>query len=68
MSSKIEKLNDTNFHAWKQKIIHLLTLKDLEEYVTESPPESQSELSAWKKNVGKHGMRHRMEQSMKRIT
>ena len=48
MSSKIEKLNHTSFHAWRHKIIHLLTLKDLEEYVSGSPPESQAELAACK--------------------
>ena len=31
-STKIEKLNDSNFYAWKQKIILILALKDLDEF------------------------------------
>ena len=33
MSNKIDKLNVNNFHAWKQKIQHLLALKDLSEFI-----------------------------------
>ena len=47
-SAKIEKLNATNFHAWKQKIFHLLVLKDLEEYIEADPPVG-TDLAAWRK-------------------
>ena len=47
-SSKIEKLNASNFHAWKQKIFHLLVLKDLEEYIDADPPVG-ADLAAWRK-------------------
>ena len=32
-SAKIDKLNANNFHEWKQKIKHLLPLKDLDEFI-----------------------------------
>ena len=47
-SAKIEKLNASNFHAWKQKIFHLLVLKDLEEYIDADPP-TGANLAAWRK-------------------
>ena len=48
-SSKIEKLSETNFHAWKQKIKHLLALKDLSEFIEESSPDDDTESSTWKR-------------------
>lgn len=48
MSSKIEKLNSTNFYAWKQKIKHLLALKDLDEFIDDDPPSRTDEsFKAW---------------------
>ncbi len=40
MSSKIDKLNTTNFHAWKQKIKHLLALKDLVDFIIDDIPQT----------------------------
>ena len=34
-SVRIEKLTDSNFYVWKQKIQILLALKDVSEHVTE---------------------------------
>ena len=48
-SSKIEKLSETNFHAWKQKIKHLLALKDLSEFIEESSPSDDSDKANWKR-------------------
>ena len=48
-SSKTEKLSETNFHAWKQKIIHLLALKDLSEFIEESSPDDDTESSTCKR-------------------
>ena len=49
MSSKIDKLNVNNFHAWKQKIQHLLALKDLSEFIEEDCPEDEESASIWSK-------------------
>ncbi len=51
-ATKIEKLNANNFHAWKQKIKHLLALKDLSEFLDEEPPIG-TELAGWKKKDAK---------------
>ena len=49
-TTKIDKLNGHNFHAWKQKIIHLLALKDLEDYIDEDPPDHTSpRFATWRK-------------------
>ena len=47
LSSKIDKLNATNFHAWKQKIKHLLALKDLSEFI--DPDASFDDTTEWRK-------------------
>ena len=47
VSTKIDKLNANNFHAWKQKIKHLLALKDLDEYIDSEAPTSDS--AAWRR-------------------
>ena len=53
-STRIEKLNSDNYYAWKQKIEHLLVLKDLWEYVEDDAPTSDSiqpqVLATWRKN------------------
>lgn len=35
---RTEKLSNSNYHAWKQKILLILILKDLDHYLTEDPP------------------------------
>lgn len=47
---KIDKLNDSIHHAWKQKIDLLLTLKDLHDLIEQKPPTDTTELSKWKRN------------------
>ena len=47
-NSKIEKLISDNYYAWKQRILHVLALKDLEEFI--DPPESEAEITPiWRK-------------------
>ncbi len=46
---KIEKLSDSNYHVWKQKILHLLALKDLEYLIEDDPPADAADLSTWAK-------------------
>ena len=48
-SAKIEKLSENNFHAWKQKIKHLLALKDLSEFIEESSPTDGADTATWKR-------------------
>lgn len=48
LSSMIDKLNATNFHAWKQKMHHILALKDLSDLI-EDDPHIGTELVIWKK-------------------
>lgn len=35
---RIGKLSDSNYHAWKQKALLVLTLKDLGRYLIEDSP------------------------------
>ena len=49
-STKIEKLNDNNFHAWKQKIVLILALKDLDDLIEKDAPTDKDELAKWTKN------------------
>ncbi len=52
-SSKIDKLNHSNYHFWKIRIQHVLTLKDLEDFLEEDPPLENEvrpdKISEWKK-------------------
>ena len=48
-SIKIDQLNDSNCHAWKQKIVLLLSLKDLDDLIEENPPTDTAELAKWEK-------------------
>lgn len=48
-STKIEKLNDSTFHAWKQKIVLILALKDLDDSIEDDPPINKSEQKSGKK-------------------
>ena len=47
---KIDKLNDSSYHAWKQKVEHLLVLKDLWEYVEDDPPPGDVHNPTWTKS------------------
>ena len=46
-SVKIEKLNNSNFHAWKQKIILVLCLRDLDQYIDDTPPTDSAQKAVW---------------------
>ena len=48
-STRIEKLSDSNFHTWKQKIILVLALKDLDDLIDLDAPKEKSELEKWTK-------------------
>ena len=50
LGTRIEKLCDSNFHAWKQKIVLILALKDLDDFIENDPPTEEKELSMWMKN------------------
>ena len=39
--TRIEKLNNSNYFSWKIRIQHLLTLKDLENFLEDDPPSSE---------------------------
>ena len=46
-TTKIDKLESNKYHAWKQKIKHLLALKDLDEFIDcNVEPQSTAE---WKR-------------------
>lgn len=47
ISTRIDKLDHLNYHAWKIRVQHVLSLKDLDEFLTEDPPATG--LAAWKK-------------------
>ena len=50
VSTKIDKLNNNNYHAWKQKIMHLLALKDLDDFIYSDPPaQDSSQFISWTK-------------------
>ncbi len=40
-SSKTDKLNHSNYHFWKIRIQHVLTLKDLEDFLEDPPLENE---------------------------
>lgn len=45
---KIDKLTDTNFYVWKQKIQLLLALRDLDEYIDcDTPAETSENYKSW---------------------
>ena len=46
-SVRIEKLNDTNFHAWKRKIQLLLAIRDLEDYIHDDRPIDEASQKKW---------------------
>jgi len=49
-SSKIDKLTHDNYYAWKQRIVHLLALRDLDEHIDDDPPSDDStSFHTWRK-------------------
>ncbi len=56
-SVKIEQLKESNYHAWKIRIQHVLTLKGLKKYILHDPPQhsnvTQTELDAWEEKDAK---------------
>ncbi len=49
-STKIDKLNHSNYHFWKIRIEHVLALKDLEEFLVDDPPgehATTTEVTQW---------------------
>lgn len=53
-SFKIEKLGESNFHIWKQKVLLALAFRELEGHVsTVRAPTDPTELLAWNKNDAK---------------
>ena len=50
-SIRVEKLNEHNFHAWKQKIQLLLAFKELDELIEDDPPRdtTSAEHAAWRR-------------------
>ena len=46
---RIEQLNQSNFHTWKIRILHVLTLKGLENHVTDDPTSDPESFPQWKK-------------------
>lgn len=49
ISTKIEKLNDVNIYAWKQKIVLVLALKDVEELNLDDPATDDKDQKVWHK-------------------
>ena len=49
ITKQVDKLSNANYYAWKQKIQHLLALKDLDEHIEGDPPTEPNSLNAWKK-------------------
>ena len=46
---KIEKLNDTNFYAWKRKIQLVLAFRDLDQYIDDDRPNDEIAQKTWDK-------------------
>ena len=50
-SFKVVKLNDDNFHVWKQRIELVLAYRELDDHITDDPPhESDHHFKAWKRS------------------
>lgn len=49
-SKNIEKLNDSNFNSWKQKIVLILALKDLDDFIEDYPQTEITAFENWVKN------------------
>ncbi len=48
-TTKIDKLNESNYFAWKQKIVLLLALKDLDDHLDGQKPVDAVQQAAWVK-------------------
>lgn len=48
-SVKIEKLDNSNYYAWKQKILLLLSLRDVDDHIDSERPEDDDQIEAWRK-------------------
>ena len=46
-SFKTVQLKESNYHAWKIRIEHVLTLKGLKKYIVEDPPTESTAIGAW---------------------
>ncbi len=48
---KLEKVNNTNFHAWKQEMQFVLSLRQLYDFVNDDPPTMDADnYPEWCKN------------------
>jgi len=56
-SVKIEQLKESNYHAWKIRIQHVLTLKGLKKFIINDPPErtatNEAALAVWEEKDAK---------------
>ena len=56
-STKIDKLDNSNYHFWKIRIEHLVILKDLEIFLNDDPPGSETstadQIALWRKKENK---------------
>lgn len=43
-SKKVDKFNNSNFLAWKQKIQLVLSLRELDDYTQDDPPVEDAEV------------------------
>lgn len=51
---KISKLNDDNFHVWKSRILLVLALKELDQFIVDNPPPASSDgYQKWQKSDNK---------------
>jgi len=51
---KIEKLGESSYHVWMQKVELVLALRELEDHIYDSrPPIDEAELAVWQKNDAK---------------
>ena len=52
---KIEKLTESNFHVWKQKVELILAFREIDEHIDDSAarPTAQTELEKWLKDDAK---------------
>lgn len=53
-STKIEKLHDKNFHVWKQKIVFILSMKDLDMVIEEDAPTEKPHLLSGQPKIARH--------------
>ena len=49
MTKEVQNLSNSNYYAWKQKMQHILALKDLDVHIEKDPPTEMNALSSCKK-------------------